>query len=60
MRRECVKKEDFFQEELERRIAIIENGDAENNKKMTKKDYIGVAVLAAICLLGIVIGVFIN
>lgn len=55
-----MKKEDFFQEELERRIAIIENGDAENIKKMTKKDYIGVAVLAAICLLGIVIGAIIN
>lgn len=54
-----MKKEDFFQGELEKRVTIIENGDAENIKKMAKEDYIGVAVLAAVCLIGVVLGAFI-
>jgi len=54
-----VKMKDYFLEELEKRITIIEKGDAENIKKMTKWDYIVVAVLAALCLIGVVIGAFI-
>lgn len=46
-----------FQEELEKRITLMESGKP-GIRPMKKKDYIQVAVFAGICLLGIIVGAF--
>lgn len=49
--------EQEFQNEIQRRIALVEEGDT-NIRQMQKKDYGQVIVLAAICLIGIIAGAF--
>lgn len=49
-----------FASELEQRIEQMENGHPEQIRRMTRRDYIVVLVLAAVCLLGILLGAFIT
>lgn len=49
--------EQEFQKELEERIEQVEKGVAEV-QPMRKRDYVEVAVIALVCLSGIVAGVF--
>lgn len=46
-----------FEQELEERIAQVEKGVAEV-RPMRKRDYMEVAVIAFVCLAGIVAGAF--
>lgn len=46
-----------FEKEIELRIAQVENGMPEV-KRMGKRDYIEVAVIVLVCLLGIIAGAF--
>lgn len=51
-----------YQQELERRIALIEQKEengSDRGARMTRKDYIGVVLFAAVCLVGIIMGAFI-
>lgn len=49
--------EQEFEQELETRIEQVEKGVAEV-QPMRKKDYVEVAVIALVCLVGIVVGAF--
>lgn len=51
--------EQEFQQELEARIEQVEAGVPEA-ARIKKRDYIEVAVIACICLLGIVVGAFLK
>lgn len=51
--------EQEFQKELETRIEQVETGVSEV-VRMKKRDYIEVAVIACICLAGIVAGAFLK
>lgn len=49
--------EKAFEEELEERIAQVEKG-VTGVRPMKKRDYVEVAVIALVCLAGIVAGAF--
>lgn len=48
---------ELLQEELEDRIEEIESPDYEYVPRLTKGDYIGMVVTAAICVVIIIIGI---
>lgn len=54
-----MSKKEMYEEELEWRIRLLENGASMPNAFMQKKDYIWVAVLCGVCLAGIIAGAFI-
>ncbi len=59
-RRKRMENDKDFASELEQRIEQMENGHPEQIRRMTRRDYIVVLVLAAVCLLGILLGAFIT
>ncbi len=50
-------REQEFEKELEERIAQVEKG-VDKVRPMRKRDYVEVAVIAFVCLAGIVAGAF--
>ncbi|MBQ3465321.1 MAG: hypothetical protein IJH22_00145 [Firmicutes bacterium] len=48
---------DILQEELEDRIAEMESPDYEYVPRLTKGDYIGMVVTAAICVVILIVGI---
>ena len=48
---------ELLQEELEDRIEEIESPDYEYVPRLTKRDYIGMVVTAAICVVIIIVGI---
>ncbi|MGI6045530.1 MAG: hypothetical protein ACOYCA_01655 [Eggerthellaceae bacterium] len=48
---------ELLDEEIDRRVGIIETSEDEEVKRLTKGDYIGMVVLAIFCVIVIAIGV---
>ncbi len=51
-----MQEQDEFERQLEERIAEMEKSGYQFPARMGKKDYVSVAVVAALCLVLIVIG----